>query len=231
MRAVGLSLLAIGLVLALTGAGLLWFQGVQARRANLVAAPPGDGAFREELVVSAGDLLTSRHGQVDCVAYRTRVIMHSEWPDESSDEIVFQEERGPAELFLSTSTGSVVRLPLALWREPDLFVSETSSEAPVWLSPAPERRAPKAAFRVEEACLKPGQSVFVAASLSTDGRLQADPDLNMLVLYPGNREECVAYYRQASVFQGRAGQAFVGLGSGLVLISGLMILKTRGGKR
>lgn len=221
------ALLLFGLVFIALSFGLTHFGGVQARRADLVAAPPGDGAFREELVVSPGPLLTSRHGRNACVTYRTRVILHSEWTDESSDEIVFEEDRGPATLELTREDGQTVRLPRELWRDPYLPSVETRREPPEWLSPVPERRAPKTEFRVEETCLEPGQRVFVAATLGPMGQLSVDPELKMAVVYPGSRQDCVQYYRSESAVQRQMGQVFLVVGGLVALFSVGMLLRLR----
>lgn len=218
MRSLGIILLLVALVLAGLGYGVMRFGGSESRRADLLAVPPGDGSLREILTVAPGPELTSPQGKRSCVAYRTRVIHHLEWPDESRDEVLFEETRGPQAIELRGPQGSYY-LPRKLWSEPRPDQQERLSEPPPWLPPTSLGEAPKMEFRVEETCLVAGQSLFVAATPGPGQRLMADPELEGVVVFPGSQQDCVLYYRQHSAYQQRAGQVFVGLGALVGLVA------------
>lgn len=189
--------------------------------AQLLTGPTPPNTVRTTMLVSGEDSLHSLHFKKPCVAFHLQVVHHYETTDESGspvtrDTLAFELSRGPDEIVLRSGKQDYL-LPRDRWKghyHPRQVRVET---CPVYV---PEQRhsGKNAYFEVQETLLARDQKVFVAAALEGD-RLDVDPELGELLVYPGTKAECVAEFRRSASTQRIVGIVLAGIG---VLVSAFL---------
>lgn len=193
------------LLFAALGLGVvfLWVQGLKADKLSsyLTSATLGyseQGSFVAEGVLesSSGKTLKSLHQRRDCLAYETKVEL-CEWTEDSDGEEkvrrrgVFSKREQVGDLKAVFETGSVAvnvhAFPVfykfqvhEVEERPDYVESRPAAGRESW-------------YEISESVYASGQTVLLLAGRDAKGHLEKHSEAGELMLYPGDRDECVKY--------------------------------------